>query len=154
MDNIVAFWVRKKPVTVSDQIDVSYCLTWFRDDENLPPLGRVIATRRTSIRLRKEGDTTSSMSSSDYREQQEFVIDFAPIKGVPLDESRRPEILFEHSPGVKVINKFVVVNPATGGWRVFLILKFADGKTPADLNLRLSYNRKVVTEKWNYLWQP
>ena len=153
MDNIVAFWVPKKPTLAGDRIDASYRLTWFRDNENLPPLGRVIATRRTSTMVKSDREITSSLPGIDYRHLQEFVVDFSPIKGVPLDESRRPDIIFEHGPGVEVINKFVVANPATQGWRVFLILKFADGKTPFELNLKLTYYGKVVTEKWNYLWQ-
>jgi glucans biosynthesis protein len=154
MDNIVAFWVPNKPVSAGDQIDVSYRLIWFRDDDKLPPLGRVIATRRTSSNLKSDGERTSTLSSANYHDQQEFVIDFAPIKGVPLDDAKRPEIIFEHSPGVSVINKFVVVNPETKGWRVFLILKFLEEKKPVELNLKLTYNGQVVTEKWNYLWQP
>jgi glucans biosynthesis protein len=154
MDNIVAFWAPKKPLSAGDQIDVSYSLTWFRDDDKLPPLGRVITTRRTSNNLKSDGERTSTLSSTNYHDRQEFVIDFAPIKDVPLDEAKKPEIILEHSPGVSVINKFIVVNPETGGWRVFLILKFLEEKKPVDLNLKLTYNGKVVTEKWNYLWQP
>lgn len=153
MDNVISFWAPTMPLEAGKQIDMAYKLTWFKETEYISPVGRVIATRRTSTSLNRETNT-STYAAYDPQDRHDFVIDFAPIKGVPLDENKRPEIVFDHGPGVDVVNKFVVVNTATGGWRVFVQLKFANNYQPVEMNLKLTYNGKVVSEKWNYYWKP
>ena len=39
-------------------------------------------------------------------------------------------------------------------WRAFAQLKFKEKGLAVDLNLKLLKDKKVVSEKWTYLWQP
>ena len=154
MDNVVAFWEPGAEAVPGARFDLQYRLTWFRNDPQLPPLGHVIATRRTSVCTKKDGTVTSSYEAVSHEDLQEFVIDFSPIKGIPCDERFKPEIKFENSPAAELVKSFIVANPETGGWRVFAHLKLKEKGRPAELNLKLLQDGKVVTEKWNYLLQP
>ena len=155
MDNIVAFWEPAQPAAAGSRFDLQYRLTWFRDDPQLSPLGRVIATRRTSIAYKKEFNMyTSSYEPYNIDDVQEFIVDFSPIKGIPCDERFKPEIKLENSSAAELVKSFIVANPETGGWRVFAHLKLKEKGRPAELSLKLLDKGKVVTEKWNYLLQP
>lgn len=154
MDNIVAFWQPDAPARAGDRIDLGYRLSWLRDDPALSPLARVIATRRTSITKLPDGNITSSYQATDVSDLQEFVVDFSAIDGIPCDERHKPDVVVEASPGAQVVKSFVVANPETGGWRAFTQIRFADPGRTAELNLELVSKQKVVSEKWNYLWQP
>jgi glucan biosynthesis protein len=154
MDNVVAFWEPGAAAVPGARFDLQYRLTWFRNDPQLPPLGHVIATRRTSVCTKKDGTVTSSYEAVSHEDLQEFVVDFSPIKGIPCDERFKPEIKFENSPAAELVKSFIVANPETGGWRVFAHLKLKEKGRPAELNLKLLQDGKVVTEKWNYLLQP
>ena len=154
LDNVVAFWEPAKEAVAGTRFDLQYRLTWLREDPALSPLGRVIATRRTSIATNEHGGMTSSYDAANRADLQEFVVDFSPIPDMPTDERLKPEIGFDSSPGAQLVKSFVVANPETGGWRVFTQVRFADQSRAVELNLRLMRNQRVVTEKWNYLWQP
>jgi len=154
MDNVVAFWEPGAAAVPGARFDLQYRLTWFRDDPQLPPLGHVIATRRTSVCTKKDGTVTSSYEAVSHEDLQEFVVDFSPIQGIACDERFKPEIKFEHSPGAELVKSFIVANPETGGWRVFAHLKLQEKSRAVELNLKLIDKGKVVTEKWNYLLQP
>ena len=97
---------------------------------------------------------TSSYEPSNIDEVQEFIIDYAAINGIPCDERFKPEITFESSPGAELVKAFIVANPETGGWRVFVQLKFTDKGRPVDLSLKLLKAGRVVSETWTYFWQP
>ena len=155
MDNIVAFWEPGQKAGAEARFDLQYRLTWLRDSPQLSPVGRVIATRRTSICQIKEYEMySSSYEPYNIDELQEFTIDYSAIKGIPCDERFKPDIKFESSPGAELVKSFIVANPETGGWRVFLQLRFTEKSRAVDLNLKLLQNKKIVAEKWNYLWQP
>ena len=153
MDNIVAFW---EPANKNaNRYDVSYRLSWLKEDPQLPPLARVTATRRTAITYKKQFDlSTSAYEPFNHADIQEFVVDFSAIEGVPSDEKHKPDVVVEHSSGAELIKSFVVANPNTGGWRAFALLKFKEKGLAVDLNLKLLKDKKVVSEKWTYLWQP
>jgi glucans biosynthesis protein len=155
MDNIVAFWEPAKQAAAGARFDLEYRLTWLSDDPQLSPLGRVTATRRTSICQKKEHEMyTSSYEPYNIDDVQEFIVDYSAIKGIPCDERFKPEIKFEHSPGAGLVKSFIVANPETGGWRVFAQLKFKEKSRAVDLSLKLLKDGKAVSETWTYLWQP
>ncbi len=155
MDNIVVFWEPAQQAAAGARFDLQYRLTWFRDDPQLSPLGRVTATRRTSICQKKEHEMfTSSYEPCNIDEVQEFIVDYSAIKGIPCDERFKPDIKFENSAGAELVKSFIVANPETGGWRVFAHLKFKEKSRAVDLRLKLLKDGKVVSEKWTYLWQP
>lgn len=155
MDNIVAFWEPAQAAVPGKRFDLEYRLTWFPDDPQLSPLGRVLATRRTSICKKEEFNLfTSSYEPCNIDEVQEFVVEYSAIKGLPCDERFKPDIKFEHSSGAELVKSFIVANPETGGWRVFVQLKFKDKSRAVDLSLRLCKDGNVVSEKWTYFWQP
>ena len=107
------------------------------------------------MEFKKEfGFYTSAYEPYNIDNVQEFVIDFSPIAGMACDEKNKPGIKFESSPGAEVVKKFVVANPETGGWRAFVQLKFKDKSLAVDMNLKLVKDKKAVSEKWNYHWQP
>ena len=155
MDNIVAFWEPEKKAAAGARFDLEYRLTWLADDPQLSPVARVLATRRTSICQIKEYEMySSSYEPYNIDEVQEFIVDYSAIKGIPCDERYKPKIKFESSPGAELVKSFIVANPETGGWRVFVQLQFKDKSRAVDMTLKLLQDGKVVAEKWNYLWQP
>ena len=154
MDNVVAFWEPARAATAGTRFDLQYRLTWLLDDPGLSPLGRVTATRRTSTAPDEHGSVSSTYRPYSEKDLHEFVVDFSAIPGVPTDEQDKPSIVFETSPGATTEKSFVVTDSETGGWRVFNLVRFADGGRAVDLNLKLVKDGKVVSEKWNYLWQP
>jgi periplasmic glucans biosynthesis protein len=155
MDNIIAFWEPEQQAAAGARFDLEYRLTWLRDAPQLSPLGRVTATRRTSICKKKEHEMyTSSYEPYNIDDVQEFIVDYSAIKGIPCDERFKPDIKFENSPGAELVKSFIVANPETGGWRVFAHLKFKEKSRAVDLSLKLVQAGKAVSEKWTYLWQP
>lgn len=151
MDNAVAFW--EPAQKNAPRYELQYRLSWTKEDPS--KLARVIATRRTAITYKKEFDLfTSSYEAFNKDDTQEFVVDFSAIEGLPCDDEHRPEMEFECGPAAELVKSFVVANRETGGWRAFVHLKFKDTGAALDMNLKLLKDKKVVSEKWSYYWQP
>lgn len=136
VDNMVAYWVPEKPVKAGQRLDFAYTVSFYSDDESLPPGGRVLATRQDGG---AEGKTNR------------FVLDFGGKNLNALPDSKPPEAVITTAPpgAAKLLDHYVVRNPDTGGWRLSFQL---EPKTDAPIELRafLKNKKSVMTETWSY----
>jgi len=136
VDNMVAYWVPDKPVQPGQRLDFSYSVSFFTDDANIPPGGRVLATRQDGG---AKGDTNR------------FVLDFGGKELNALPEDSAPLAVITTSPAdsAELLDHHVMRNPDTGGWRLSFQVKT---KTDAPIELRafLTNDKAALTETWSY----
>lgn len=135
VDNVVAYWVPEAPVRPGRRLDFSYAVSFFTDDDAIPPGGRVLSTRQDGG---VHGDTNR------------FVVDFGGRELNAVPDSAPPEAVLTTSPpnAAEILDQHVVRNPDTGGWRLAFQLK---SKTDAPIELRafLKGERAALTETWS-----
>ncbi len=139
-DNIVAMWSPKNlPATPSEPLKVAYNLNWL-DQHEPAELCKVLNTRRGF-----------AMDTDDHL----YVIDFAPGTAVlPAEKDWVPEIGLEATGGeVKVLDKRVMKNSETGGWRAFFKLDVPEKTNLLEIMCELKNGPKVISERWMYQWR-
>jgi glucans biosynthesis protein len=139
-DNIVAMW---KPAvlaaTPQEAMKFEYRLVWL--EEHLPgTLAKVTATRRGFV-----------MDSDDHL----YVVDFS--QGM-IPSGRKdgwaPEIDVIISSGdAKVLDKRVMRNGETGGWRAFFKLDVPEKTNLIEMTCDLRDGDKAFSERWMYQWR-
>ncbi|MDZ4288954.1 MAG: glucan biosynthesis protein [Prosthecobacter sp.] len=141
-DNIVAMWQPAElPKTPAEPLHVEYRLAWL--EEQLPGLlCKVTDTRRGF-----------AMDSDDHL----YVVDFT--KGaLDLDKPRPkdwvPAVDVIISTGAaKLLDKRVMHNTATGGWRAFFKLDVPPTTKLLEMTCELKDEAKVISERWIYQWR-
>ena len=140
-DNVVAFYQPAKlPATPAEPYDFEYQLSWL--EEHLPgTLAKVISTRRGLV-----------MDSDDHL----YVIDFA--KGAlnpqpPADWIPDVDVIVNGGGEAKVLDKRVMLNPETKGWRAFFKLDVPDKTNLLELTCELKQGDKAISERWMYQWR-
>jgi glucans biosynthesis protein len=145
-DNIVAYWVPRKPVRAGDELAFNYKLYW-QNDEPSPPVNvaRVVATHT--------GDGgVPGVPHTIGDNKRKFVIDFA---GGPLAQmEQRFDItpVVSHSRG-RVDNAYVIKVVGTDRWRALFDLA-TEGDDPVDLRCYLRLGEETLSETWMYQWLP
>jgi glucans biosynthesis protein len=140
-DNIVAMWSPKKlPATPAEPLKVEYKLLWL-DQHEPGKLCQVTSSRRGFV-----------MDSDDHL----YVIDFA--KGGENGEGKAkdwtPDIDVVLSSGEgKVLDKRVMRNNETGGWRAFFKLDVPATTNLLEIMMELKDGTKVISERWMYQWR-
>jgi glucans biosynthesis protein len=139
-DNVVAlFQPEKMPATPAEPYDFEYQLSWL--EEHLPgTLAKVISTRRGLV-----------MDSDDHL----YVIDFA--KGAlspqpPADWIPDVDVIINGGEA-KVLDKRVMLNPETKGWRAFFKLDIPEKTGLLELTCELKQGDKAISERWMYQWR-
>lgn len=139
-DNIVAMWKPAQlPATPKDPLHFEYRLAWL--EEQLPGLlCKVISTRRGFV-----------MKSDDH----EYIVDFTK-GGLNLEkpEDWVPELEVKISSGeAKVLDKRVMFNRETGGWRAFFKLNVPEKTNLMEMMCEMKDGTKVISERWMYQWR-
>lgn len=139
-DNIVAMWKPSKlPATPKEPLTFEYRLAWL--EEHLPGLlCKVISTRRGFV-----------MDSDDHL----YVVDFTK-GGEALEKPRdwTPEVEVVISQGeAKVLDKRVMYNAETGGWRAFFKLDVPPTSNLIEMMCEMKDGTKVISERWMYQWR-
>jgi periplasmic glucans biosynthesis protein len=144
-DNIVAYWVPRKPVRKADALSFDYRLYWQASEPHYPKdIARVIATRIG------RGGRPGAIPLP--KNQYKFVIDFA---GGPLAEmAARYDIepVTTVSRGT-IENPYVIKIVGTPHWRAFFDVHLEDTK-PIDMRCYLRLNDKTLSETWLYQFFP
>jgi glucans biosynthesis protein len=140
-DNVVVFWTPAEMPAPGAALSVDYTLSWYTDDPNRPPAGRVMATRRD------RGNTDDA---------HRFIIDFAGkrLNALPADAAVRPVVSIASQPDAgEIIDQHLIKNPVTGGWRLSFQARV---KKPEPLELRafLAMDKAALTETWSYAVLP
>jgi periplasmic glucans biosynthesis protein len=145
-DNIVAYWLPKKPVRAGDELAYKYKLYWQNDEPNPPVnIGRVLSTHAGA-------GGVPGVPHPDDADKRKFVIDFA---GGPLAEMEpRFDVtpVITHSRG-RIDNAYVVKVVGTNRWRALFDLT-TEGDGPVDLRCYLRLGDETLSETWMYQWLP
>jgi glucans biosynthesis protein len=139
-DNIVTMWKPAElPKSPKEPLKFEYKLTWL--DEHLPgKLAKVINTQRGYV-----------MKSVEHL----YVIDFTKgelARDNPSDWV--PEIdVFIANDLAKVVDKRVMYNEETKGWRAFFRLDIPQNQSMLELTAELKNGQDVISERWMYQWR-
>ena len=140
-DNIVAMWTpANMPATPAEPLKVEYKLNWL-DQHEPPALCKVTSTRRGFV-----------MDSDDHL----YVVDFdgGPQTGKPHDDKWTPDIDVVLGGGkAKVVDKRVMKNSETGGWRAFFKLDVPEKTNLLEITMELKEGKQVISERWMYQWR-
>ncbi len=147
-DNIVAMWKPDTlPATPQEPLKVEYKLNWL-DQHEPESLCKVVSSRRGFV-----------MDSDDHL----YVIDFAdPRKpaaaktatATPHDKDWVPDIDVVLSGGkAELLDKRVMRNHQTGGWRAFFKLDIPDSTNLLELMMEMKDGKEVISERWMYQWR-
>ena len=138
-DNIVLYWTPKAPARAGERMDVAYRMRWFMDDPELPPLGRVLATRIGQI---------------SYRPQAaRFILDFTLPKeaGEITADALTMDISADRG---RVLGSFLQRNDYENAWRVVFDVDASTTDRPVELRCFLKTEQRPLTETWIYQWTP
>lgn len=134
-DNIVAYWVPARKATARERMDFSYTVSFYGDDRQRPPAGRVVATRQDSG---AQGNT------------KRYVIDFAgaSLDSIPQDRPPVANISLANKASADVLDYHVVRINETKVWRLTFQLK-PKTKAPIEMRAFLADERGSLTETWS-----
>lgn len=141
-DNIVAYWVRDAPPLPGQAFDVAYTLSWQLQDQTRPPTAHVTQT------LTGRGSTQRDDNAL------QMVVDF---EGPSLRELPPHAQLFAAlsvSDNGELIDRQVLRNEVTGGWRLMFRFRRMDDQKPMDMRALLKYQDEVISETWSYILPP
>jgi glucans biosynthesis protein len=145
-DNIVAYWVPEATASAETPVSLAYSIFWYGDDQSWPPGGRAVATRRD---LGTEEGARRLVVDFDGGALRSLPTD-AAVEGVVTAVGSGGEAARSLGP-VEVLERQVMRNPITGGWRLVFQLEPAG---PVELRAFLRHGDAVLTETWSYLLVP
>jgi len=141
-DNVVTMWEPEVLPTATDPLRFAYKLHWQKEQEH--DLAKVISTRWG------EGVATSTIPNDFV-----FVVDFTkgkPGEDKPADWLPDVEVNIENGEA-KILDKRVMFNPETGGWRAFFKLDIPESTKLLELTCDLLSDKKPLSERWTYQWR-
>jgi glucans biosynthesis protein len=145
-DNIVAYWVPKKPVRAGDELAFNYKLYWQNDEPNPPVnIGRVMSTHTGDGGVPGVPHTISE-------NKRKFVVDFAGGPLATMEQRFDIKPVVSHSRG-RIDNAYVIKVVGTDGWRALFDLT-TEGDGPVDLRCYLRLGDETLSETWIYQWLP
>ncbi len=144
-DNIVVYWLPKKPVTAGTEWSFQYRLHWLADEPpSLPPIARVVATRI--------GHGGVPGQQPRPKGKRKFVIDFEGGLLEGLAKQDPVQAMPTASRGT-VDNVSAIQVVGTKKWRAFFDLDVDDDE-PVDLRCFLQLSDQALTETWLYQYLP
>jgi len=141
-DNIVAYWVPEQGPQAGSQMDLEYTLFWQASQETRPALAWVAQTRR--------GRGWTDTPDNTLR----YIVDF---QGGPLEflkPNERPVAGLWANDNGEIIDRQLVKNDATGGWRVIMRVRRNDDSKPLELRAVLRKGDDNISETWAYILPP
>ncbi len=143
-DNIVAYWVPEKELTVGEQHTFEYDLT-IVDKPSNTMLGQVVQTRIGWAGFPGQENPPS-------KKERLFVIDFSDWPENNFPEKFKLEAKLKNSSG-NISDLQTALLPDNKTWRASFKLA-PEGNIPVDMSLALHLNGKQLTETWSYVWYP
>lgn len=144
-DNVVSYWVPDSEPKAGSLLRFSYTIRALKDSEELSPKARAIHTFVTEPRA--SGGTSPAAPNA-----RRFVVDFAGGDlGYWLDDPKRVVTETAASTG-KINAAYVVPNPESGGFRLFLDHEIDQPNTDAVLRAVLKVGDRTLTESWTFPW--
>jgi glucans biosynthesis protein len=138
-DNIVSAWVPSGSMQAGQELLRSYTLRSYLEDDQVPPLGRTVATRL-------------SLHNPGHENAVRLIVDFngGPLPALPNEAPITAEASV--TPG-RLVHLNLQRNFITSGWRVTMLFE-PDSGDPVELRLFLRQNEEILTETWTYRWVP
>jgi periplasmic glucans biosynthesis protein len=138
-DNIVTAWIPAEPIAAKKELVRSYAVRAFVEDDHIPPLARVVATR---LSLRNPG----------FENAIRVIVDFAggTLPTLPDDAPLVAEAAV--NPG-RLVQLNLQRNVVSGGWRVSFLFEPKSGDA-TELRLFLRREQEILTETWTWRWLP
>ncbi len=151
VDNIVAFWVPKKPVTAGEHLSYGYKLFWWPEPPVNPSLA-VVDKTWSGMGNVHQGWIPGDHSPKNYARR--FAVDFVGPPLDRLDDNAKVEaqVSLSHGKlGMVTTQRMAPIN----GWRaVFDWEPESDSTDPVTLRLYLHSGKQTLTETWLYQWVP
>lgn len=141
-DNVVTLWEPETPPTATEPLRFTYNLSWLQ--EKLFDVAKVTATRWGL-------ETVTREDPDDHI----FVLDFTrgkPPEGKPADWVPGIEVNIA-SGRARLLDKRVMPNPQTGGWRGFFRLDIPSETKLLEMTCDLMDGKQQFSERWNYQWR-
>jgi len=138
-DNVVAFWTPAEPPPVLKPVEIEYVLRWFAEAQDLPPLGRCIATR---------------VDDQDKPYYRHFFLEFwgGPLAQLKPGETPAAEVTSPTNAGIADVK--MEWNDFNKTWRVSFYASTPENRKPNELSCKLVWNGEAMTETWSYTWMP
>jgi glucans biosynthesis protein len=144
-DNIVAFWVPRRPFKAGESRSFVYELRTFG--------GHLPEERLATVHRTRNGwGAIPGAKDKPKRDLRQFIVDFRGGELRGLDGSQPLEADITASTG-RVQNVTVERLPGEEDWRVAFKLS-PDGEKPVDMRMFLSLRGQRVSETWSYVWRP
>lgn len=144
-DNIVAYWVPEAPTRAGETVRYTYTLRALALAERLTPKARALHTFTTEAQA-------SGGVGGGRPDVRRFIVDFAGGElGYWLDEPTRVVTDTRASLG-RIDAAYVVPNPETGGFRLFIDHAIEQPGAEAELRAVLKVGDRAVTETWVFAW--
>ena len=140
-DNIVTMWQPDHLPTAVEGLRFAYKLHWQKEHEH--NLAKVISTRYGE-----------AIATPDDPNDYLFVIDFTKGKtpeGAAADWT--PTIELNLPPDAKLLDKRVMANPETGGWRAFFKMDVPPAMKLLEMTCELTDGKQSISERWTYQWK-
>ncbi len=141
-DNVVSMWEPDIYPTAKDPLRFAYKLNWQKEHEH--GLAKVTATRW--------GEAVATLEiPNDFV----FVVDFTKGKvkeGHDADWVPELELFLQEGQKATVLDKRVMANPETGGWRAFFKLDIPPDTKLLEMTCDLLEDKKPISERWTYQW--
>jgi glucans biosynthesis protein len=146
IDNIVAYWVPEQPARAGETIRRTYRIRSLKLAERVTPKARAIHTFVSDARA--SGDPAPGPEHI-----RRFIVDFAGGDlDYWLDEPKRVVTETSASAG-KIHAAFVVPNPETSGFRLFLDHEIEQPGQTVDVKAVLKVGDRTLTETWVFPWR-
>jgi glucans biosynthesis protein len=140
-DNVVLMWEPDHFPTATEPLRFAYKMHWQGEHEH--NLAKVTSTRY--------GEAIATPKNPiDYL----FVVDFTKGK-VPDDAAAdwTPTMELTIPPEAKLLDKRVIANAESGGWRAFFIMDVPPELKLLEMNCELSDGKQPMSERWSYQWK-
>ncbi len=137
-DNIVAYWVPEQGPTAGSTLELEYTLFWQASQETKPPLAHVAQTRRG----RNADNTLRYIVDFQGGPLQFLKPDQKPVAGVWLGDNG------------ELIERQLLKNDATGGWRILMRVRRNDETKPLEMRAVLRNGDDNISETWAYVLPP
>jgi len=141
-DNVVVFWRPASAPRPGEELDLSYRMSWLTNEITPLALGHVWATRVGQVKPVVAGQ------EPNFR----FVLDFAGPAVERLSSREQLDAEVHCGDGAKFVATTVQKNEINGTWR--LVVEITQPTKAVDLDARLMYHDRPITETWTYTWQP
>ena len=144
-DNIVAYWVPKKPLQPKAEHLFSYRLRTFEQRLPSQQLAQVERTRTGWAAIPGQED-------GPPRSHRKFAIDFTggELSNISPEAELQAKV---SASGGEITHVVVEPLPVAGTWRVAFTL-IPEGEGPADMQVSLTMRDQQLSEVWSYVWYP